>query len=104
MISTTKHLFTVIFAIILSTGCAIRQTPYSLEDVNPFTHIEGPDWLWRSRLNLPLIRDELENFSSGDKRIITLDLIGYNLVSRAFSKLIPGPSPTVTISYFDKTF
>lgn len=33
MISTTKHLFTVIFAIILSTGCAIRQTPYSLEDV-----------------------------------------------------------------------
>ena len=66
----------------------IGLMPYSLEDVNPFTHIEGPDWLWRSRPNLPLIRDELENFSMGDRKIITLDLRDDSLVNRAFSKLI----------------
>ena len=66
----------------------IGLIPYSLEDVNPFTHIDGPDWLWRSRPNLQLIRDELENFSLGDRKIITLDLRDDNLVIRAFSKLI----------------
>ena len=30
---TLKQLFTIFLSAILLTGCAIRQTPYSLEDV-----------------------------------------------------------------------
>jgi 7-cyano-7-deazaguanine tRNA-ribosyltransferase len=66
----------------------IGLMPYSLEDVNPFTHIVGPDWIWRNRPNLAMIRDELDKFSMGERRIITLDLKGEQLVSRAYSKLI----------------
>ncbi len=66
----------------------IGLMPYSLEDVNPYTHIVGPEWIWRSRPDLSLIREDLDKFSMGDRRIITLDLKGDNLVDRAFSKLI----------------
>lgn len=66
----------------------IGLMPYSLEDVNPFTHVVGPDWIWRTRPDLSLIRDDLDRFSMGDRRIITLDLKGDQLVDRAFSKLI----------------
>jgi archaeosine-15-forming tRNA-guanine transglycosylase len=66
----------------------IGLMPYSLEDVNPFTHIVGPDWIWRTRPDLSLIRDDLENFSMSDRRIITLDLKGDQLVDRALTKLI----------------
>jgi 7-cyano-7-deazaguanine tRNA-ribosyltransferase len=66
----------------------IGLMPYSLEDVNPFTHVVGPEWIWRTRPDLSLIRDDLDRFSMGDRRIITLDLKGDQLVDRAFSKLI----------------
>lgn len=66
----------------------IGLMPYSLEDVNPFAHVVGPDWIWRTRPDLSLIRDDLDRFSMGDRRIITLDLKGDQLVNRAFSKLI----------------
>ena len=66
----------------------IGLMPYSLEDVNPFTHIVGPDWIWRNRPNLTMIREDLDKFSMGERRIIMLDLKGDQLVNRAYSKLI----------------
>ena len=36
--------------------------PYSLEDLNPFCHVEGPDWIWKNRLNIASIRTQLDEF------------------------------------------
>ena len=37
----------------------IGLVPYSLEDLNPFCHIEGPDWLWKNKLDMAKIAQEL---------------------------------------------
>jgi 7-cyano-7-deazaguanine tRNA-ribosyltransferase len=66
----------------------IGLLPYSLEDINPFTHVEGPDWIWRNRPDLAFIRSELEQFSLDDRKIVTFNLRGDNLVKRAFAALI----------------
>ena len=65
----------------------IGLLPYSLEDLNPFTHIDGPQWLWRRRPNLTSIREELENYGLGERRIILVDLLGDGIQSRALNAL-----------------
>ena len=37
--------------------------PYTLEDLNPFCHVEGPDWIWNNRLNIAKIRGQLDEFN-----------------------------------------
>ncbi len=65
----------------------IGLLPYSLEDLNPFTHIDGPQWLWRRRPNPFSIREELEHYGMGERRIITVDLLGDGIQSRAILAL-----------------
>ncbi len=65
----------------------IGLLPYSLEDLNPFTHIDGPQWLWRRRPNSLSIREELEHYGMGERRIILVDLLGDGIQSRAISAL-----------------
>ena len=65
----------------------IGLLPYSLEDLNPFTHIDGPQWLWRRRPNLTALREELENYGLGERRIILVDLLGDGIQSRALNAL-----------------
>jgi len=65
----------------------IGLLPYSLEDLNPFTHIDGPQWLWRRRPNPAVIREELEHYGLGERRIILVDLLGDGIQSRAFNAL-----------------
>ena len=65
----------------------IGLLPYSLEDLNPFTHIDGPQWLWRRRPNPLSIREELEHYGMGERRIILVDLLGDGIQSRAITAL-----------------
>lgn len=65
----------------------IGLLPYSLEDLNPFTHIDGPQWLWRRRPNLAEIRDELGHYGLSERRIILVDLLGDGIQSRALNAL-----------------
>ncbi len=65
----------------------IGLLPYSLEDLNPFTHIDGPQWLWRRRPNPLSIREELEHYGMGERRIIIVDLLGDGIQSRAITAL-----------------
>ncbi|MCH1423398.1 MAG: tRNA guanosine(15) transglycosylase TgtA [Candidatus Poseidoniaceae archaeon] len=65
----------------------IGLLPYSLEDLNPFTHIDGPQWLWRRRPNPLLIRQELQHFGMQERRIVLVDLLGDGVQSRAMAAL-----------------
>ena len=65
----------------------IGLLPYSLEDLNPFTHIDGPQWLWRRRPNPLLIRQELEHYGMEERQIILVDLLGDGIQSRAMTAL-----------------
>ena len=65
----------------------IGLLPYSLEDLNPFTHIDGPQWLWRRRPNPAVLREELGHYGLGERRIILVDLLGDGIQSRAFNAL-----------------
>tara|TARA_Y100000766_G_scaffold283115_1_gene297947 strand:+ start:4012 stop:6315 length:2304 start_codon:yes stop_codon:yes gene_type:complete len=61
--------------------------PYSMEDLNPFAHIDGPQWLWRRRPNPLSIREELEHYGMGERKIIVVDLLGDGIQSRAMTAL-----------------
>ena len=61
--------------------------PYSLEDLNPFAHIDGPDWLWRRRPNLPWIRRELTRLGLSERKIVTVDMLGDGIQGRCMAAL-----------------
>jgi len=61
--------------------------PYSLEDLNPFAHIDGPDWLWRRRPNLPWIRRELARLGLSERKIVTVDMLGDGIQGRCMTAL-----------------
>ena len=48
--------------------------PWGLEDLNPWAHIEGPDWLWKRKPNFASIQRELGQFGIHDRRIIPIDI------------------------------
>jgi len=62
--------------------------PYSMEDLNPFSHVTGPNWIWRRKPDLPWIRRELERFELGDRRIILCDLEGDGIQARCMNLLV----------------
>ena len=65
----------------------IGLVPYSLEDLNPFCHIEGPDWLWKNKLDMAKIAQELDNFGLAGKAIIPVDLRKDNFETLVFEKI-----------------
>ena len=65
----------------------IGLVPYSLEDLNPFCHIEGPDWLWKNKLDMAKIAQELDDFGLAGKAIIPVDLRKDNFETLVFEKL-----------------
>ena len=65
----------------------IGLVPYSLEDLNPFCHIEGPDWLWKNKLDMVKIAQDLDNFGLAGKVIIPVDLRKDNFETLVFEKL-----------------
>ena len=68
----------------------IGLLPYSLEDLNPFTHIDGGSSLWR-RKPLPMyIRQEIENYGMNNRKIILLDMLGDGIQARALNALVNG--------------
>lgn len=65
----------------------VGLVPYSLEDLNPFAHIDGPDWLWRRRPNLSWIRRELDRLHLSERKIITVDMLGDGIQARCMEAL-----------------
>ena len=62
--------------------------PWGLEDLNPWAHIEGPDWLWKRRPDLSWTQRELERLGITDRKIITFDISDTeNLHEKMFRKL-----------------
>ena len=62
--------------------------PWGLEDLNPWAHIEGPDWLWNRRPDLQWIQRELKRLGIEDRKIITFDISNTeNLHENMFKKL-----------------
>ena len=67
--------------------------PWSLEDLNPWAHIDGPDWLWKRKPDHAWITRELERFGIEHRRLITLDISETEgLHARAFAMLELEPS------------
>ena len=48
--------------------------PWGLEDLNPWAHIEGPDWLWKRKPNYPWMQRELARLGIHDRKIITINI------------------------------
>jgi archaeosine-15-forming tRNA-guanine transglycosylase len=68
-----------------------------MEDLNPFSHVTGPSWIWRRKPDLSWIRRELERFELGDRRIILCDLEGDGIQARCMTALVEaGVLKTIT--------
>jgi len=52
----------------------IGIVPFSLEDLNPWAHVEGPSWMWNSQADHIKIQLDLEKFGLGNRRVITIDI------------------------------
>ena len=62
--------------------------PWGLEDLNPWAHIEGPDWLWKRKPNYAWIQRELARLGVYDRKIISIDISDTEeLHNRVFEKL-----------------
>ena len=65
----------------------IGLLPYSLEDLNPFTHIDGPKWLWRRKPLTLQVRHELKQYGMDNRKIIMVDMLGDGIQARAIHAL-----------------
>ena len=71
----------------------IGIVPYGLEDLNPWAHIEGPNWMWESEPDHISIQSDLENLGLANRRIITIDISKTeDLHNRVFQRLGIKPS------------
>ncbi|MDP6870266.1 MAG: tRNA guanosine(15) transglycosylase TgtA [Candidatus Poseidoniaceae archaeon] len=62
--------------------------PLGLEDLNPWAHIEGPEWIWNRKPDLSWCRQELERFNIDNRKIITIDISNTeDIHKRVFSEL-----------------
>ena len=48
--------------------------PWNLEDLNPWAHVEGPDWLWNSKPDFVKVQNELESYGIHDRKLIPIDI------------------------------
>jgi len=62
--------------------------PWGLEDLNPWAHIEGPDWLWKRKPDYAWIQRELQRLGIYDRKIIAVDISDTEeLHNRVFEQL-----------------
>ena len=67
--------------------------PWNLEDLNPWAHVEGPDWLWNSKPDFVKVQNELKSFGIHDRKLIPIDISDTeDLHNRVFELL--GIEPT----------
>ena len=66
------RLCTTDFEIFVQTPLGL--VPWGLEDLNPWAHIEGPDWLWKRKPNHPWMHRELARLGIHDRKIITINI------------------------------
>ena len=52
----------------------IGLVPWSFEDVQPFAHVEGPEWLWRRPVDHAWVRRELARLHLDQRPFVTVDL------------------------------
>lgn len=76
--------------------------PYGLEDLNPWTHVEGPSWMWNGVPDHINIQSDLEKFGLENRRVITIDISDTeDLHNRVFETL--GIEPTERDTEANKT-
>jgi len=62
--------------------------PWGLEDLNPWAHIEGPEWLWKRKPDYAWIQRELHRLGIYDRKIIAVDISDTEeLHNRVFEQL-----------------
>ena len=80
----------------------IGIVPYGLEDLNPWAHVEGPNWMWKSQPDHIQIQSDLEKFGLMNRRVISIDISNTeDLHNRVFETL--GIEPTERNSEANKT-
>ena len=67
-----ERIYSLDYELFIQTPIGI--IPYGLEDLNPWAHIEGPDWLWKSKPDFIKIQHDLEQFGITGRRIIPIDI------------------------------
>ena len=68
----TDRLANIDLEIMINTPIGIL--PWGLEDLNPWAHIEGPEWIWKAEPDLALIQKQLEEIGITNRKILCLDL------------------------------
>ena len=48
--------------------------PYGLEDLNPWAHVEGPNWMWNGAPDHIKIQSDLEKFGLVNRRVVLIDI------------------------------
>ena len=62
--------------------------PWGLEDLNPWAHIEGPEWLWKRKPDYAWIQRELQRLGIYDRKILSVDISDTEeLHNRVFEQL-----------------
>ena len=62
--------------------------PWGLEDLNPWAHIEGPEWLWKRKPDYAWMQRELRRLGVNDRKIFTVDISDTEeLHNRVFEQL-----------------
>lgn len=62
--------------------------PWGLEDLNPWAHIEGPEWLWKRKPDYAWIQRELQRLGIYDRKIVSVDISDTEeLHNRVFEQL-----------------
>ena len=52
----------------------IGLVPYGLEDLNPWAHVEGPNWMWNGAPDHIKIQSDLEKFGLVNRRVVLIDI------------------------------
>ena len=61
--------------------------PSSLEDLNPFAHLDAPEWVLRHEPEHAWIQTEMQRLSLGDLPFVTVDVAGDGMKARLQSAL-----------------
>lgn len=62
--------------------------PWGLEDLNPWAHIEGPEWLWKRKPDYAWMQRELQRLGIYDRKIVSVDISDTEeLHNRVFEQL-----------------
>ena len=62
--------------------------PWGLEDLNPWAHIEGPEWLWKRKPDYAWMQRELQRLGIYDRKIFSVDISDTEeLHNRVFEQL-----------------